>query len=432
MSLLRDFLAGRPGRRSGPDPVVVVRDVGHRVFIRRTPEEVWQHLLEPDPGAELGVDCVRVLPLPLAGDTPTRAGDLAAVWRRSNGRLWVGLSTVEVEPGVRVVSRATDGGVALALTTTVEPLDDGCVVAQQLEGIEPTDPVAEFARAWLARALLGLKADVEGTPRSRPRDPLADDPLGAGLGGPLGSSLGGQPGAANVGSGVVPVHESASVEVAVAPDRLWQLLDVPAALASRAAGPAPHRSLAGTERLMRVELADEPGRAHVLAVHARPDGRRAASVSLVVEATPPARIVQRDLTSAHETDVVTTVEPCDGAARLTEIVTGWLPAGTGQVTDPEAAAHSLRSRLAVVKQLAEGDAEPPRNPRTGFLPPGESAAPPPPNAPSAPTGPTAPSLPSSVLLPPPHVAAPAAGHDVGPWPVWGDEGFFVAAEAEWW
>lgn len=409
---------------------MVVRDVGHRVFIRRVPEEVWQHLLEPDPGAELGVDCVRVLPLP--GDTPGRAAELAAVWRRSNGRLWVGLGTVEVEPGVRVVSRATDGAVALALTTTVEPLDDGCVVAQQLEGIQPTDPVAEFARAWLARALLGLKADVEGTPRSGPRDPLADDLLGAGLGAPLGSGLGVPPGAPDVGSGVVPVHESASVEVAVAPDRLWQLLGVPAALDAPAAGQVSPRSLAGVERLLRVELADEPGRVHVLAVHARPDGRRAASVSLVVEATPPARIVERDLTSAHETDMVTTVEPCGGGARLTETVTGWLPAGAGQLADPATAAGSLRSRLAVVRQLAEGDAEPGRDPRTGFLPPGESAAPPPPNPPAAPTGPTAPPLPSSVLLPPPHVAAPAAGHDVGPWPAWGDPGFFLAAEAEWW
>jgi hypothetical protein len=266
------------------------------------------------------------------------------------------------------------------------------------------------------------------------------------------------------GPGVIPVHETASIEVAVAPGRLWELL----------AQPSSERLLKPSlEQLVRTELADEPGREHVVAVHRHDDGRRACSVSLVVEASAPTRIVERDLTSSHEADVVTTIEPCEVGARLTETFTGWMPAGPGRVVDGSGIAALMGTRLAVVKDLAEAGVAPQRDPRTGFLPPGQapdlppdlrpdlppdlpppSGAPasgvpgPPPSPPSSqppsprtaddgsPPG-TAPlpghiSLPSSVLLPPPHVAAPAAGYDVGEWLVWGDDGFFAAGEASWW
>ena len=429
VSLLRGLFGDRGGRRDEPTPAVVVRDVGHRVFIERSPADVWPHLVAPHPDAELGVDCVRVVALPSRG--PGRLPEFAAVWRRSNGRLWVGLSTVvDVEHGVRVVSQSADGAVALVLTTTLEPLDGGCVVAQQLEGVAPADPVATFARAWMARALLGLKADVEGTPRGSTRDVTSDEPGDHVMaGGFIGHGV-----ATAGGPGVLPVHETASIEVAVAPDVLWELLRQ--ASSEQLLKPS-------LERLVRTGLADDPARQHVLAVHRHDDGRRAASVSLLVEANPPVRIVERDLTSSHEADVVTTIERCELGARLTETFTGWLPAGPGRVVDPSGIAALMRARLAVVKNLAEAGVEPQRDPRTGFLPPGTVPDLPPPagdpvHLPE--DGPadggaalsTPASVPSSVLLPPPHVAAPAAGYDVGPWLVWGEEGFSTAVEASWW
>ena len=436
MSLLRDLFGDRAGRRSEPAPAVVARDVGHRVFIERAPEDVWPHLVAPAPGGELGVDCVRVAPLPgLDGgagagwETAGQAGrlpELVGVWRRPNGRLWVGLSSVvDLVHGLRVVSRSEDGAADLTLTTTLEPLDGGCVVAQQLSGLAPTDPVAEFARAWMARALLGLKADVEGTPRGRTREPVSEAPVeqvaGSGFLGHA-AAKGGVP-------GVLPVHETASVDVAVVPERLWEVLGQPSS----------EQLLDPTlEQLVRLDLADEPGREHVLAVHRHADGRRAVSVSMVVEATRAARIVERDLTSSHEADVVTTIEPCQLGSRLTETFTGWLPAGPGRVVDGSSGAALMRTRLAVVKDLAEAGAVPPRDPRTGFLPPGQAPQLPPPtgravrDAVPDPVPDSVPaSVPSSVLLPPPHVAAPAAGCALGPWPTWGDGGFSAAADLLW-
>lgn len=436
MSLLRDLFGDRGGRRDEPAPAVVVRDVGHRVFIERAPSEVWPHLVAPAPGAELGVDCVRVLALPPSG--PAGLPEFAGVWRRSNGRLWVGLSTVvEVRHGVQVVCRTADGATPLTLTTTVEPLDGGCVVAQRLDGLAPTDPVAEFARSWVARALLGLKADVEGTPRSRTSDPTSDgsveDAMASGF-------VGRGPATAG-GPGVLPVHESASVDVAVAPDRLRELLEQPS---------CEQLLKPSLEQLVRLELADDPGHEHVLAVHRRGDGRRACSVSLVTPSPEHGRTVERDLTSSHEADVVTTVEPCEVGARLTETFTGWLPAGPGRVVDRSGIAALMATRLAVVKNLAEAGVVPPRDPATGFLPPGQvpdlppptgvpsSLAPPPPGAAGdvgagpEPAGGARASVPSSVLLPPPHVAAPAAGYDVGTWLTWNDDGFYAASETTWW
>jgi len=427
VSLLRGLFGDRAGRRSEPAPVVVVRDVGHRVFVERAPQEVWPHLVAPGAGAELGVDCVRIVRL--------QPPELVAVWRRPDGRLWAGLSTlVDLEPGVRVVSRSQDGGADLTLTTTLEPLDGGCVVAQQLSGLAPTDPVADSARAWMARALLGLKADVEGIPRGRTRGPASDGPAGDA---PADSLIG--HGVTSGGAlAVVPVHETASVDVAVPPERLWEVLGQPS---------SEQLLRPSLQQIVRLDLADEPGREHVVAVHRRADGRRAVSVSLVVEATAPARIVERDLTSAHEADVVTTIEPCELGARLTETVTGWLPAGAGRVVDASALAGLMQARLSVVKSLADAAVAPQRDPRTGFLPPGQPAnrvADPAPDPAPEPTPdpardrvpdlppPVVAAVPSSVLLPPPHVAAPAAGYDLGPWPTWGDGGFSSETDLLWW
>ncbi|GAA1969831.1 hypothetical protein GCM10009817_07230 [Terrabacter lapilli] len=426
VSLLRGLFGDRAGRRSEPAPAVVVRDVGHRVFVERAPQEVWPHLVAPGAGAELGVDCVRVVPL--------QPPELVAVWRRPNGRLWAGLSTlVDLEPGVRVVSRSQDGGADLTLTTTLEPLDGGCVVAQQLSGLAPTDPGADFARAWLARALLGLKADVEGIPRGRTRGPASDGPADDAAT----DSLIGHGGTSGGARAVVPVHQTVSVDVGVPPERLWEVLRQPS---------SEQLLKPSLQQVVRLDLADEPGREHVVAVHRRDDGRRAVSVSLVVEATAPARTVERDLTSAHEADVVTTIEPGELGARLTETVTGWLPAGDGRVVDASALAGLIRARLSVVKSLAEApEVAPRRDPRTGFLPPGQPAnrvadpgpAPDPAPDPARDRVPDLPppvpaAVPSSVLLPPPHVAAPAAGYDLGPWPTWGDGGFSTETDLLWW
>ncbi|MBC9821442.1 SRPBCC family protein [Terrabacter sp. MAHUQ-38] len=421
MGILRGLFPERAGRRDVPGPVVVPRDVGHRVFVERTPDVVWPHLVSPGPGSELGVDCVRVLALP--SSSPDRLPEFAGIWRRSNGRLWVGLSSVvDVEPGVRVVCTSSDGAVGLTLTTTLESLDGGCVVAQRLDGVIPTDPVAEFARAWMARALLGLKADVEGTPRERTRDVVADAPVdrttASGFVG-HGAAVAGTP-------GVTSVHETATIDVAVTPDRLWEVL----------AAPSSEQLLKpSVERLVRLELADEPGREHVLAVHRHDDGRRGGSVSLVVESTAPARLVERDVTASHETDVVTTVEATDVGSRLTETFTGWLPSGPGRVVDSSGIAALMRTRLAVVKNLAEAGVGPQRDARTDFRPPGEAER----DAVRAPVPgrpgeamPTRPSVPSSVLLPPPHVAAPAAGYEVGGWFAWGGDAFWLPTDIEWW
>lgn len=424
MGILRGLFQERAGRRDEPAPVLVPRDVGHRVFIERAPAVVWPRLVAPGAGAELGVDCVRVLALP--SPSPGLLPEFAAVWRRPNGRLWVGLSTVvDVEPGVRVVSQSSDGPVGLTLTTTLESLDGGCVVAQRLDGIAPSDPVAPFARAWMARALLGLKADVEGTPRERTRDSVADDPVDLATASGFvghGAAVGGVP-------GVTSVHETATIDIAVAPDRLWEVL---------AAQTSEQLLKPSIERLVRLELADEPGREHVLAVHRQDDGRRGGSVSLVVEWTPPVRLIERDLTTSHESDVVTTIEASEVGSRLTETFTGWLPAGPGRVVDSSRIAALMRTRLAVVKNLAEAGVSPQRDPGT-FRPPGEveqaaerAAAPGQSRAMPSAEMRTQPSVPASVLLPPPHVAAPAAGYDVGPWPTWGNHAFFVASDVDWW
>jgi len=417
MSILRGLFRGSSSRPAEDLVMPVVRDVSHRVCIEHPPYAVWPRLVSPAAGAALGVDCVGMLALPRTD--PASLPEFAAVWRRSNGRLWAGLATVvDLDEGVRVVSRAADGAQPLDLVTTLEPLDHGCVVTQRIDGVAPGDRVADFARGWMARALLGLKADVEGTERRHAADPDADEVVHRQ---PL---VGYEPEAGQ--PGVAPVSERASVVVDVPPERLWAFLTAPTS--EQLVKPT-------VERLVRVVLADETAVEHVLAVHRRDDGRRAVSVSQIVDATRPVRIVERDLTSPHESDVETTIEASGEGSVLTETLTAWLPAGPGRVVDPSEVAALMRTRLEVVRHLAGGGVSPQRDPRTGFLPPGQAPEPTPLQHPGpAPTGlPARPTVPSSVLMPPPHVVAPASGYTFRrDWWMWADMAFFAASDLDWW
>ena len=415
MGILRDLLGGWAGRRDDPAPVLPAAEVGHRVFVGQPVATVWQHLVAPTAPRDLGVDCVRVLSLPslVAGDRPEFVG----VWRRSNGRLWAGLSTVlELEPGRRVVARSADGTSALTLTTTLEPLDEGCVVAQQLCGSLSGDAAA-FARAWLVRGLLGLKADLEGRDRGPVGDVESDEVvervarcgvLGPGVVAPALGVVAPAVGAAAT-PGFAPVSETATVDLTVPPETLWEVLGEPS---------SEQLVKPDTEHLVRVQLADEPALEHVVGVHRHAGGRRGVTVSLVVEAVQQSRIVERELTASHESDVVTTIESLGEGSRLTETFTGWLPSGPGRVVDTSAVAAFLQTRLAVIKNLAEGGARPQRDARTGFLPPGQTADP------AGGTTPAA-SVPSSVVLPPPHVPHPGEAYDYGPSFFYGDAVFYV-------
>ena len=414
MGIFNGLFGGSSGR--GPDAVgVPIRDVGHRVFVERPPDAVWPHLVAPAPGAELGVDCVRVLALPRPD--PGALPEFATVWRRSNGRLWAGLATVlAMEPRERVVVRAADGAQPLDLVTTLEPLDHGCVVEQRLDGVTPGDRVAEFATAWLARGLLGLKADVEGSRRDRPSDR-------AGHAAPDQPQLGGLEHAGGLPL-LAPVSEQASLEVRMPPEQLW---------AYRSSSATESLVKPTAELVIRVELADAGGVEHVLAVHRRDDGRRGVSVSLVVDASSPTRIVERDLTAPHESDLATTIAASGEGSVLTETLTAWLPGAAGRVVDTSGPAAALRARLELLKQLAELGTAPQRDPRTGFLPPVPSGTPGPPDHPTLAGLPERPAVPSSVLMPPPHVAAPASGYSFGTdWSTWGDVDFFSPDDVTWW
>ena len=421
MGFLRGLLGG-----GTQEPVSIVpRDVSHRVFVEAGPDAVWEALVAPAPGAEHGVDCVGVLALPRV--EPTGLPEFAGVWRRGDGRLWAGLSTVvDLEPGRRVVARSADGAAPFDLTTTVEPLDHGTVVTQVLGGLAPDDPLAGFARTWLARGLLGLKADVERRPRDVPEASAAPDGPDASL-------------HRGLSPAVVPVTVSASVEVALAPDQLWGFLSDPA---------SEPLLRPDVERVVRLELTDAPGTEHVLAVHRGSDGRRGASVSVLVESAGLMRTVERDLSSPRESDVETVVEAVPRGCRLGETVTAWLPTTPGTTPDTSGLTAFLRSRLETVRTLAEAGVAAPRDPRTGFLPPGSPGAPqPPPGAP--PAGPDAPqpadardgaatvpggrpSVPSSILLPPPHVVVPARPYAPGEvWWGWGDLGV-ESFDLGWW
>ncbi len=426
MGILQGLLGGQAGRRDDPAPVPPVAEVGHRVLVEQPVGAVWRHLVAPAASTELGVDCVRVLALPRTG--AAELPEFVGVWRRGNGRLWAGLSTVvELEPGRRVVARSADGTSALTLTTTLEPLDGGCVVAQQLSGALPGDTAA-FARAWLVRGLLGLKADLEGRDRRALCDAESDElvervatngVLGPGVVAPAGRVI--APAGAVVPPQFTSVSETVTVEVNVPPERVWEVLGEPS---------SEQLVKPDTQHLV-LELADEPGREHVVAVHRHADGRRGATVSMVVEARPPSRIVERELTTSHESDVVTSIEALGAVSRLTETFTGWLPSGPGRVVDTSAVAAFMQTRLAVIKSLAEGGARPQRDARTGFLPPGQTAAPTEQTAsPVSQRKPVA-SVPASVVLPPPHVPDPGEAYDYGPSFFFGDAVFYFSESVSW-
>jgi hypothetical protein len=446
------FLRGLLGGGDAEEPVtVVLHDVSHRVFVEAAPDAVWQALVAPAPAAARGVDCVGLVALPRP--EPTGLPEFAGVWRRADGRLWAGLSTVvDLEPGRRVVARSADGAVAFELTTTVEPLDHGTVVSQVLAGLSPDDPLSGFARSWLARGLLGVKADVEGRPRDVPEataatasDPwAAHHPAGPG---PDGLGVPGVPGALGPGGGTaapagtlartsavpawVPVTASAAVDLALGADQVWSFLLDP--------GSEPLLR-PDVERVVRLELADAPGTEHVLAVHRAGDGRRAASLSVLAVTPGRRRIVERDLGSPRESDVETVVEDAGVGCRLTETLTTWLPTSPGSAPDTAALTAFLQARLETVRTLVEAGVAAPRDPRTGFLPPSSPDAGPasdvaPHAAPGAAPGAVPsgrPSVPSSVLLPPPHVVAPARAYVPTPtWWWWGDLGLHTL-DLGWW
>ncbi len=379
--LVRDWLRGLIGdqlARSVPPDATSELDVRHRVLVQATPEQVWRVLHAAPTELDLASGCVRVLRLP---DSPGRPPQLVGVWRRSNGRLRAGLSEVlEAEP-TRVVTRSVDGASPLLLTTATEPLDAGCVVTQRLEGLAPgfaADRLRRLAGHWLERGLLQLKAHVEGVPVSG-ADP---GPSQAGI-----DEL-----EAGPDPGVVPVSATATTEVGVPADRLWEFLD--AALVEPLISPrVPH--------VLRTTLEDDD-REHVVSVHRHDDGRRSVHVTQLVETSRPTRIVERSLTADLETDVVVSISPERDHSILTETFTGWLPQGAGVAGGAGPIEAQLRARLETIRRLAEAAIAPQRDPRPGFLPPGA-----PTTLPPELPGPT----PPAVLLPPPHLVVPAPVFD---------------------
>lgn len=373
-----DQLARQPVARTGPVPL----HVEHRVFVRGDPERVWAVLLTAPADLDLETGCVRVLRLPVGPAAPGPP-QLVSLWRRRGGRLAAGLSeVVDVQPGVAVLSRSADSLHRMTLRTTTEPLDDGCVVTQRLEG-----PVASFAEdragrrgaLWLERGLLQLKAHVEGVSL-----PAAD----------LQHSISGlQELESPPVPGAQPVSATVSVVVAVPAERLWQFLD---------ASLSEPLVTTGVAHVVRTALLDDP-RDHAVSVHLRDDGSRQVHVTQLLEVTAPSRIVERSLTADLETDVVTSIDPHGDGCVLTETFTGWLPPGAGATSGSGPVESLMRSRLETIRRLVEAGVSPQRDPRTGFLPPGSS----PPNEQEPQHAPTPPAL----LLPPPHLVTPAPQFD---------------------
>lgn len=397
--LLGEQLSGRP------DPLErSPLAVSHRVLIASPLEGVWDHVVSPpeDAVADGGAGCVGVLALPRGPETHSRP-EFVAIWRRPNGRLRAGISTVvDLQRHARIVSRSADGVAPLTLTTTFEPVEEGCIVTQSLEGETSSfaGPVSARAhRLWLERALLHLKADVESTP------------LSPGVVEYLGRELAEVDPVHSLAS--IPICETASIEVAVTPEQLWELLAAPAS--ERLIGPT-------TEHVLRTPLGDDPSE-HVVSVHVREDGRRSAMVSRV-EVPRQGHLVERDLTAAFESDVVTTIEPSAVGSLLTESFTGWLPTGAAVPSGGAPVAALVRARLAAIRHLAESGVHAPRDPATGFRPPGDPTAPPPARATAAAAAglqapPPRTTLPAGVLLPPPHHVVPAPAYEPDWWEYYG-------------
>jgi hypothetical protein len=398
--LIRQLLGEQLSRR--PDPVdrspLAVR---HRVLIASPLDRVWDHVVSPpeDALADGGTGCVGVLALPRRPEAHSLP-EFVGIWRRPNGRLRAGISTVvDLEQHTRIVARSADGVAPLALTTTFEQVEEGCIVTQSLEGETPSFAGPASARAhrlWLERALLHLKADVESAPLS----PGVVEYLGRELAevDPV------HPVAAT------PVSETASIEVAVKPEQLWELLTAPAS--------EPFIG-STTEHVLRTALSDDPSE-HVISLHVRGNGRRSTTVSRV-EFTGPGRFVERDLTAAFESDVVTTIEPSAVGSLLTESFTGWLPPGAAVPSGGASVAALVRTRLAAIRHLAESGVHAPRDPATGFRPPGDPTAPV--SVAAAESGlqprPLRTTLPAGVLLTPPHHVVPAPAYEPDWWEYFG-------------
>ncbi|MGN6752140.1 MAG: SRPBCC family protein [Intrasporangium sp.] len=322
--------------------------------------------------------------MPVAvGDDRSRPA-LASLWRRPNGRLRAGLAqVVSDEPG-RVVAQSIHGPDAVTLTTTGTAMDGRCLIEQRLHGSLPgyaRDGVAEHALLWLQRSLIVLKERLEEAPGAG-RRPEPDRHAGHRYGPALTAELEALDTALTT-SGLVPVNHDEVVEIAVPPDQVWELLTD--------AG-IEHLLRPWTTRATRVAI---PGVASdvLVAVHAEDEGKLSVTASQVVEETRPSRIVERNLTSEFELNIVTQLAPTGDGCRLTESLAGSLPEGAGSLSGAGPAAGLLRTRLAAIKYFAEAGVRPARDPRTGFLPPGFDA----------PEKPALPHVPSPVLLPPPHL-----------------------------
>lgn len=367
-------------------------DVHHRVLINRDRRAVWDELVTPS--APLPGEDLAMVPIPEAPhESPTA---LAVLWRRPNGRLRAGLGQVVVaEPPGLVVTRAVDGPAPITLTTTLEAVDEACIVDQRLSGIMPghaTELRSAFALLWLQRGLIGLKERLEGgSSTDQAATAMDSGTVGAE---PYSARLGAEIAAmdAEVGqAALVPIAHDEAIELAVPPDVLWGLLLDPGCEPLI----RPH-----TLSVTRVVVPGFPQPVHV-ALHEGDDGRRSVTVSQVTEHVPP-RIVERSLTSEFESAVMTQIEPTTGGSRLTESLVASLPAGAGSLSGAGPAAALLRARLEAIRRLAEAGIQPPRDPRTGFLPPGFE---PPPETPAPP-----PPVPSPVLLPPPHLPITVPEH----------------------
>jgi hypothetical protein len=404
-NLLRGLLGDQIARRPHADQRHLL-DVHHRVLISRDVDEVWRELVAPSGDPSAGEGLV-VVPLPLGDDASSVA--LASLWRRSNGRLRAGLAeVVTADGGGHFVTRSVDPPGPITVTTTCLATEGGCLVEQRLEGSAPShagERVAEFALLWLQCGLIGLKERLEADPVSVTGS--GGQPGGEGYAGRLAAELGALD-ASVVQSGLVPVSHEDTIEVAVPPEQLWDLLTDP-----------------GVEHLLRpatrsVTAVDVPGVAHdvLVALHDDGSGGLSLTASHLAERHPAERILERSLTSEFEVAVVTQIEPTGHGSRLTEYLVGSVPAGAGSLSGAGPVVGLLRTRLEVIKNLAEAGIRPPRDPRTGFLPPG-SPFPPSEPEPSAPTW----AVPAPVLLPPPHLPVPLPVHR--PFVDWGWQAFVL-------
>ena len=376
-----DQLLRRPAPEQRPGQPL---DVHHRVLISCERMAVWDELLTPS-GPFLGEE-LTVVAVPESQHGPPAA--LAVLWRRGNGRLRAGLGqVVAAEPPGLVVSRAVDGSSPMTLTTSLEDVDEGCIVDQRLSGTTPGHAIerrSAFALLWLQRGLIGLKERLEGGPVTGQATAAGVGTLGAE---PYSARLGAEIAAIDAevgGPALVPIAHDEAIELVVPPDVLWDLLLDPGGEALV----RPH-----TLSVTRATVPGFPGEVHV-ALHQGEDGRRSVTVSQLMEQARP-RIVERSLTSEFESAVVTRIEPTSGGSRLTESLVGSMPAGAGSLSGAGPAAAFLRARLEAIRRLAEAGIQPQRDPRTGFLPPGTEPAPDT-HAPPVP-------VPSAVLLPPPQL-----------------------------